>query len=29
MSAAWAQWAADPDAWFGLPHGEIIAARTD
>ena len=29
MSAAWAQWAADPDAWFGLPHGEIIAVRTD
>ena len=29
MSAAWAEWAVHPDGWFGLPHGEIIAVRTD
>jgi SAM-dependent methyltransferase len=27
ISAAWRQWAEDPDAWFGMPHGEIIAVR--
>ena len=27
ISAAWRQWADDPDAWFGMPHGEIIAVR--
>ena len=27
ISAAWHQWARDPDAWFGIPHGEIIATR--
>ena len=27
ISAAWRQWAGDPDAWFGMPHGEIIAVR--
>ncbi|AZS36894.1 putative methyltransferase YcgJ [Microbacterium lemovicicum] len=25
ISAAWRTWAADPDAWILLPHGEIIA----
>lgn len=27
IAAAWRQWAADPDGWFGMPHGEIIARR--
>ncbi|POH67549.1 hypothetical protein C3B61_06485 [Cryobacterium zongtaii] len=27
ISAAWHQWAEDPDGWFGMPHGEIIAVR--
>ncbi|MGO4782517.1 methyltransferase domain-containing protein [Cryobacterium sp. W22_MBD10_FK3] len=27
ISAAWHQWAHDPDAWFGIPQGEIIATR--
>jgi len=27
ISAAWRQWAADPDGWFVLPHGEVIAVR--
>ncbi|TFD78996.1 class I SAM-dependent methyltransferase [Cryobacterium sp. Sr8] len=27
MAAAWRQWAADPDGWFGMPHGEIIARK--
>ena len=27
MQAAWLQWAADPDGWFGVPHGEIIARK--
>lgn len=27
ISDAWHRWAADPDGWFGLPHGEIIAVR--
>ncbi|MGR0317823.1 methyltransferase domain-containing protein [Agromyces sp. ZXT2-3] len=25
ISAAWRRWAADPDGWFLMPHGEIIA----
>jgi SAM-dependent methyltransferase len=25
IRSAWQQWSADPDAWFGMPHGEIIA----
>ncbi len=24
MAAAWRTWAADPDAWFAVLHGEII-----
>jgi ubiquinone/menaquinone biosynthesis C-methylase UbiE len=24
MSAAWRQWAAAPDAWIAIPHGEIL-----
>ena len=27
IAAAWRRWAADPDGWFGMPHGEIIARR--
>ena len=27
MRAAWLQWAGDPDGWFGVPHGEIIARK--
>jgi ubiquinone/menaquinone biosynthesis C-methylase UbiE len=27
ISTAWSEWARDPDGWFGLPHGEIIAVR--
>ncbi|WEO75815.1 methyltransferase domain-containing protein [Cryobacterium sp. SO2] len=27
ISAAWRQWALDPDGWFVLAHGEIIAVR--
>jgi SAM-dependent methyltransferase len=27
ISAAWHRWAGDPDGWFALPHGEIIAVR--
>lgn len=27
IAAAWRQWAADPDGWFGMPHGEIIARK--
>ncbi|WP_430646423.1 methyltransferase domain-containing protein [Agromyces sp. GXS1127] len=25
ISAAWRRWAGDPDGWFLMPHGEIIA----
>ena len=25
ISAAWRTWAADPDAWFSVHHGEILA----
>jgi len=25
MAAAWRRWAADPDGWFLVPHGEILA----
>jgi hypothetical protein len=24
MAAAWRQWAADPDGWFTVLHGELI-----
>jgi SAM-dependent methyltransferase len=24
MAAAWGRWAADPDGWFIVPHGELI-----
>ena len=27
MSADWHRWAVDPDGWFAMPHGEIIAVR--
>ena len=27
MRAAWLQWAGDPDGWFGVPHGEIVARK--
>lgn len=27
ISAAWHRWAQDPDGWFGMPHGEILAVR--
>ncbi|MCU1442287.1 MAG: hypothetical protein JWQ59_437 [Cryobacterium sp.] len=27
IAAAWRQWAADPDGWFGMPHGEILARK--
>jgi ubiquinone/menaquinone biosynthesis C-methylase UbiE len=25
MSAAWRRWAASPDGWFTVPHGELLA----
>ena len=25
ISAAWTTWAADPDGWMSMPHGEILA----
>lgn len=24
ISTAWRHWAADPDAWFAIPHGEVL-----
>ncbi|TFD19740.1 class I SAM-dependent methyltransferase [Cryobacterium sp. TMT2-23] len=27
MKAAWLQWAGDPDGWFGIPHGEVVARK--
>ncbi|WP_233199964.1 class I SAM-dependent methyltransferase [Cryobacterium sp. N22] len=27
ISAAWHRWAQDPDGWFAMPHGEIIAVQ--
>lgn len=27
MSSAWREWAATPAAWFGVPHGEIVARK--
>ncbi len=27
MVDAWRRWAAHPDAWFAVPHGEILARR--
>lgn len=28
ISDAWHRWAEDPDGWFAVPHGEIIAVRS-
>ncbi|MDJ0350508.1 methyltransferase domain-containing protein [Cryobacterium sp. PH29-G1] len=25
MAAAWHEWVRDPNGWFGMPHGEILA----
>jgi SAM-dependent methyltransferase len=25
IAAAWREWSASPDAWFAVPHGEIVA----
>jgi SAM-dependent methyltransferase len=27
IAAAWRQWVSDPDGWFGMPHGEILARK--
>jgi SAM-dependent methyltransferase len=27
LAAGWRRWAADPDGWFAVPHGEIVARR--
>ncbi|WP_421844177.1 methyltransferase domain-containing protein [Mycobacterium sp.] len=27
ISAAWRSWAADPDGWLGIPHGEILCRK--
>lgn len=27
LSDAWRQWADTPNAWFGIPHGEILARK--
>lgn len=27
ISAAWQTWAAHPDGWFAMPHGEVIARK--
>ncbi len=27
ISEGWRYWAADPDGWLGMPHGEIIATK--
>ena len=27
ISAGWLEWAADPDGWFVIPHGEILCRR--
>lgn len=27
IAAAWRAWAVNPDGWFGMPHGEIIALK--
>jgi len=24
MAEAWRRWAADPNGWFAVPHGEIL-----
>jgi SAM-dependent methyltransferase len=29
MAAAWRRWAAHPDGWFGLLHGEILCRKPD
>lgn len=26
VAAAWRDWSADPDAWFAVPHGELLAS---
>ena len=25
MAAAWREWVRDPNGWFGMPHGEVLA----
>jgi hypothetical protein len=25
VAAAWRSWAADPDGWISIPHGELLA----
>jgi len=25
VAAAWREWAADPDGWISVPHGELLA----
>jgi hypothetical protein len=27
MVASWRAWAADPDGWFAVPHGELLARK--
>jgi 2-polyprenyl-3-methyl-5-hydroxy-6-metoxy-1,4-benzoquinol methylase len=27
IATAWTRWAADPDGWFAIPHGEILCQR--
>lgn len=27
MAESWQRWAADPDGWFSVPHGEIVVRR--
>lgn len=27
VASAWRQWKTDPDGWFGMPHGEILARK--
>jgi hypothetical protein len=27
IAAAWRRWAAAPDGWFGLLHGEILCRK--
>lgn len=27
VAAAWRAWVSDPDGWFGMPHGEILARK--
>ena len=25
IAGAWREWAADPDGWISVPHGEVLA----